>query len=289
MKYRNLKISFQLENVIFTVLSINVEKQITPIPKHSHSHNSYELHYISDGSGTLALQDQEYHVSPGTFYMTGPDILHEQISDLDFPITEYGIYLQVKLPSPGTPGPFMEKFLRHLFWIGDAGTTLHEPMKNLIYELEQQQDGYELMIISMLQQVILLVTRLYKKDEFIHSSKHTPSKNADPGELTYLTIEEAFLYNYKDLTLVSLSSQLHLGMRQTQRLLKKHYHKTFIQKKTEARMSAACLMLQNSTKSISSISWELGYSSPEHFTGAFKNFYHITPTEYRKQIQKDKE
>ena len=97
----------------------------------------------------------------------------------------------------------------------------------------------------------------------------------------YLTIEEAFLYNYRDLTLEKLSDLVHLGRRQTERLLKKHYNKTFLQKKTEARMSAACILLQDPNVSIASVAYELGYSSSEHFTNAFKTFYHMTPSAYR--------
>ena len=53
MKYRNLKLSF----TEFTVLSISLEKMVTPIPRHSHSKNSYELHYVSFGHGKLLTDE----------------------------------------------------------------------------------------------------------------------------------------------------------------------------------------------------------------------------------------
>ena len=74
---------------------------------------------------------------------------------------------------------------------------------------------------------------------------------------------------------------MNLSRRQTERLLQQHYGKTFLQKKKEARMSAACILLQAGDKSIASVAYELGYSSPEHFTHAFKNYYHIAPSSYR--------
>ena len=100
--------------------------------------------------------------------------------------------------------------------------------------------------------------------------------------MTYLTIEEAFLYDYKDLTLSALAARVNLGPRQTERLLNKHYNMTFSQKKAEARMSAALLLLRGTQKSIGEISEELGFSSPEHFSNAFKKYFHKTPAAYRK-------
>ena len=47
-------------------------------------------------------------------------------------------------------------------------------------------------------------------------------------------------------------------------------------------MSAACILLQEAGKSIASVAYELGYSSPEHFTHAFKSYYNISPSMYGK-------
>ena len=126
-----------------------------------------------------------------------------------------------------------------------------------------------------------MIIRGYRKNELSDGYKSPVTALPLPNDQTYLTIEEAFLYNYRDLTLEKLADLVHLGKRQTERLLKKHYNKTFLQKKTEARMSAACLLLQDANVSIASVAYELGYSSSEHFTNAFKTFYHMTPSAYR--------
>lgn len=282
MKYRNLKVTFTIENTVFTVLSIGIEKMVKPIPEHSHSRNSYELHYISYGYGTLYADGNEYQITPGTFFMTGPGVRHEQVSVPTDPMTEYGVYLQV---SPGNTrdakSRYMKEFLSHNFWIGAADNNIHELMKQILSELEQHPYGYEIMLPPLLQQLIMMITRLYKQDE-VYGDEGVDA-TIRPNDLTYLTIEEAFLYDYNNLTLERLSGLVGLGPRQTERLLKKHYNMTFLQKKTEARMAAACLMLQNHSLSISSIAEDLGYSSAQHFSNAFKSYYNITPGAYRKQ------
>lgn len=283
MKYRNLKITFSIEDVLFTVLSIGHETFINPIPKHSHSKNSFELHYIAEGYGTLISDGNAYDITPGTFFMTGPGIAHEQISAPHYPMAEYGVYLQIHTPHTGSKGLFMPSFLKHTFWFGSAQTQMEPLMKQIFSELENHTYGYELMLPALLEQLILLVTRLYEKD--CSTSSLLVTSPIQPDDLIYLTIEEAFLYNYRTLTLDTLAKEVNLGRRQTERLLQKHYNKTFSQKKTEARMSAASLLLLETHKSIATIAEELGYSSAEHFASAFKHYYHLTPTAYRKKLQ----
>ncbi len=284
MKYRNLKLSFTIEHTEFTVLSISLEKMVTPIPRHSHSKNSYELHYVSFGHGKLLAGEQTYEVVPGTFFVTGPGVFHEQISDPDDPMTEYGVYLQVN--PEGTAAAkkvqLIREFLERKFWFGEAAPGMHELMKQIHNELEQRSIGYELVLPTLLQQLILLISREYYRKDYLQGEGSAAPSFEMPADQTYLTIEEAFLYNYKDLTLPKLASMVNLGIRQTERLLLKHYNKTFAQKKTEARMSAACLLLQDPSNSIASVSATLGYSSPEHFSNAFQKFHHVSPSSYRK-------
>ena len=297
MKYRNLDLTFSMDDVTFTVLSISNEQMIVPIPRHSHSRNSYELHYISYGYGTLIANDVRYKITPGTFYMTGPQVFHEQISDPNEPMREYGVYLKVSLPRKGTKSELLRSFLQQSFFFGPTGIEVYELMKRLISELEQGPEGHRFMLSALLQELIVEIARLYRATSATMVASTAPSpSNVHPSEThfsdthlpddqTYLLIEESFLYNYRDITLDSLATLLNLSRRQTERLLQQHYGKTFLQKKKEARMSAACILLQAGDRSIASVAYELGYSSPEHFTHAFKNYFHMAPSLYQAQHQ----
>lgn len=284
MKYRDLNLQFSINCINFTILSICLEKLTRPIPKHSHSKSSYELHYISYGYGTLIADGTEYRITPGTLFMTGPGIAHEQVSLASDPMTEYCIYFQIEISGKDRTSPFVSSFLKHLFWLGTADQGIHELMKQIFIELESPNPDSELMLQALLQQLLLLVVRHYERDD-VNENALVPNATSK-NDLTYLIIEEAFLYDYRDLTLDSLAQQVNLGKRQTERLLQKHYNKTFLQKRTEARMSAACLLLSESNKSIAEIADELGYSSAEHFTNTFRQFYGMTPSGYRKHREK---
>ena len=281
MKYRDLRISFELSGITFTILSISEETILTPFPGHSHSKNSFELHYVKRGRGTLIADGVTYQLEKGTFYVTGPEVVHEQISNQDEPMVEYGIYLQTSYAQAWKKENPMAAFVNTPFYIGDAkelAANLEEIMERIFKELTDKAYGHELMVAALLEQYLLTVTRLYGKKP----PKVSDTPKNSPADMTYLTIEEAFLYDYKDLTLSALAERVNLGPRQTERLLNKHYNMTFSQKKAEARMSAALLLLKGTQKSIGEISEELGFSSPEHFTNAFKKYFHKTPGAYRK-------
>ena len=100
-------------------------------------------------------------------------------------------------------------------------------------------------------------------------------------------MEEYFLYEYKNLSLEQLARRLGVTPRQTERLLKQYYGKTFLQKKAEARMSAASTLLGDPTRSITDISEALGYSSIEHFSNAFRRYYGMNARDYRKAQKKN--
>ncbi len=279
MKYRDLNISFTIESTRFTILSLVSEKLIRPIPMHAHSKNSYELHYVAAGEGLLNSGGEQYRIHPGTVFMTGPGVEHEQISDPENPMTEYCVYLKTEQRECPQKESLSEKFTGTLFWMSYDGSSLHPIIKSTFSELEGSMLGRELMIESLMRQLILSMIRLYDSGKIPAGSVSERRPSAD---LSYLIIEEAFLYDYKSVTLDSLSKKLGLGSRQTERLLKEHYNKTFQQKKTESRMFAARTLLRESSKSIGTIAEELGYSSCEHFSWSFKKYCGQSPSEYRR-------
>lgn len=280
MKYRGLNVDFTIENCDFTMLSVALEKLDYPMPSHAHSANSYEIHYVSYGEGTLNTDSGTYDITPGTLFITGPYINHEQISNPDNPMTEYCIYIQHKPGRrTGNHSDFVNAFFDNPFWIGTADSRIHETIKEIVSELEHAEKGYEYALKALLSKYLVLIIRKYNEESqnevYINQSQGT-------NNLTYLMIEEAFLYDYKDITLEKLSELLNLSTRQTERLLKLHYNKTFLQKKTEARMSAAINMLRETDKSVLAISYDTGYSTGEHLAAALKKYTGLTATQIRK-------
>jgi AraC-like DNA-binding protein len=253
------------------------------IPSHSHSKNSYEIHFIPRGLGKAVINGEELCVTPNTLYITGPYVEHAQVPDPEQPMCEYCIYLKVKKNS-GVSCSASEKrltslFMQTNFWFGQDSQDIYAIMKQLFDELEKRETGYDTQAENLLRELIVKLVRNYEKT----SDTGVDIRPVNLAENQYFIIEESFLYEYRTLTLEQLSGRLGLGIRQTERLLKTHYGKTFLQKRTQARMSAASIMLQDPKVSITRIAEETGYSCTEHFSAAFKNFYGKSASEYRRR------
>ena len=283
--YTDLNIHFTIENTEFFALNIVFERFMRPVPRHSHGHNSYEIHYISQGKGTVIIDEETFQVIPGTLYVTGPHVEHEQKTDKNNPMEEYCIYLKAKQKNVGTQKNTNDKynlvsaFLNTPKWFGRDSQDLYPLLLEIFQELESACCGYTIQIETLLTQCIVKMVRNYLDHQ--DAVKHFPVTNLVDSK--YIITEESFLYDYRNITLQTLAKRLGLSTRQTERFLRETYGKTFLRKKTEARMSAASIFLVDSNMSITDIAFHTGYSSLEHFSHAFKQYYGISAVQYRAQ------
>lgn len=290
--YTDLNIQTTIENTTFYILNIAFERFLRPMPAHSHGNDSYELHFIPYGHGTVNIDGHVYEAAPNTLFMTGPHVAHEQIPQKEDPMAEYCIYFKLQNApvhtfsgKPGTDTPERSAaenstaalFAATHFWFGKDTQDLYLVMQQIFSELEHRYTGYMIQVESLLQQCIVKTVRNYEMEKQ-SATQFTPSNLVDSK---YLIVEESFLYDYETLTLEGLSKRLGLGIRQTERFLKDYYGKTFLQKKAEAKMSMAKIYLLEQDLGIAEIAARLNYSSAEHFAYAFKKYYGISARGYR--------
>ena len=269
------------------ILPSRIPAFIRSIPSHSHGNGSYEIHYIPQGRGR-ALIDGVYHeVIPGTLYVTGPHVEHAQSPLLEDPMCEYCIYLKTekrrKSSSSFSTGEeeLLSVFENTPFWFGQDTQKAGALMMEIFEELQSRRTGCIFQVEALLRQLLVSLVRNFENYE--KSGRPKAASLSAAADKTAFIIEEYFLYEYRNLSLEDLAGRLGLGARQTERLLQRQYGKTFLQKKAEARMSAAAILLSDTSRSITSVAEDLGYSSIEHFSSAFKNYYRISPRQYRKE------
>lgn len=279
--YTDMDIRFFIDRVSVRALNIVFERFTRSIPSHSHGNGCYEIHYISSGYGKLQTNGRRYDIGPETLYVTGPHVEHAQTPIASNPMQEYCVYLKIQAPSQRKKAsPVMEAFLATSFWIGKDTQDIHILMRQIFSELEQRYIGFQNQVQLLLSQLLICMVRNY---EGCQVSPTAFAKN-NLTDSKSIVIEEYFLYEYRSLSLNGLADRLKLSPRQTQRLLMEQYQKSFQQKKTEARMAAAVVLLADTGKRIAAVSEELGFSSAEHFSSAFRRYYRVSPREYRKQL-----
>lgn len=276
-----MDIRFTMDNIQIYALNIVFERFTQAIPSHSHGNDCYEIHYIPFGCGKLVADGQYYDIFPNTLFVTGPHVEHAQTPILSDPMQEYCVYLKIRSTTQKLrKSPVIDAFVSRPFWIGEDTQGIHSLMKQLFDELAHCYTGYQNQVIMLLSQLLIYTIRNYERRQI----SQTSFAQNNMAESKSVIIEKYFIYEYQDLSLDTLARRLGLSTRQTQRLLMEYYGKSFQQKKTEARMSAASILLSDKSRSITSIAEDLGFSSIEHFSSAFRSFYQISPRAYRKQL-----
>lgn len=276
-------IKFTIDDVIFNALKIVDETFSASIPNHSHGNNSYEIHYVPEGNGFLNISGTAYRIIPNTLYVTGPHFFHEQITSKDNPMREYCIYFNLQLPPHKIKdtASIAACFINTPFWFGQDKQNILRIMQQIFLEMAQKRSGYILLVESLLQEFVVKMVRNYENRSPVNSKKNDPMSLEDHK---YVIVEESFLYSCGTLTLEELSKKLGLSSRQTERFLLDCYGKNFMQKKAEAKMSSASILLEDCSLSVSDIADKLNFSSLQHFSYSFKQYYHVTPTAWRKKM-----
>lgn len=210
-------IEFHWAGITFLLADCGGGRLLNDIPMHYHSKNSYELHFITEGKGTLQTENNEYSLQKGDFFITGPLVKHAQLSDKSNPLQDIFIYLQVKKADNLNNGAKLFFNTAFCFYNQFDFTVPSQ----ILLEYKNRLFSREDMISGLLKQLLTIIIRIYDEN-----SADSSFLSDSLDEQRFLIIENMFLYK-KDLTLSALASRLGLSERQTQRFLKTHYNKSF--------------------------------------------------------------
>lgn len=216
-------ISFEWNNIKFNIAELGGGMLEEEIARHSHSKDSYELHFITGGSGALITDDGEYILNKGSFFVTGPNFYHSQKSDSADPMEDIFVYIQ-KIEGRAD-NIFASEFLNKTFFITENFDYTYA--QAMINEYRQKKPDYKSAVAGLAMMLLTQIVRCYLPFDI------TDSVDRDNlYEKRFIIIESAFLYD-KNITLTQLSEKIGVCTRQTERLLKKYYGKSFRQKKKE--------------------------------------------------------
>lgn len=284
MKTIELKHTFKISIESTLVIIENVQhRQIADtIHTHSHGDQCYEIHYIHNGTGTLYLNNEEHKLSAGKMFLAGPFINHAFSPDAASDLDEFYVYFNIKkLPESLNKtdtewNTLISTLINNPYWYGDDKYNASIIMSELLNTALKKEFGYQTELKSLYLQFLIRLVKNILPESYIKQETKTEAQHTSLHRI----IEHAFSkYN---ITLEQMASDLYLSQRQTERIIKSIYGKSFSQKKKEARMLAASDLLLNSDKSINEISDILLYSSVGHFSNQFSNYYGMTPSQYKK-------
>lgn len=213
-------LEFEWDGIVFEFVNCSGGILREKIGMHSHSKNSFELHFIVGGEGILKTPHGSYNMCTGNFFVTGPCEEHSQIPSEKNPVSDIYIYIQVKKMK--NSGRLSKKFIETPFFFCQSFDIM--TAQRISEEFQNKYIGWQFAVRGLMQNLLTEIARLY-----IPAEHELQDENDNLNEKRFMIIEKMFLYE-SGFSLSELSSRLGVCERQTQRLLKKYYGKTFREK-----------------------------------------------------------
>lgn len=287
IQFEALDIKVPIGNLIINILRLSYEAPRPSWYYKNHCHSGYELHFIPAGKGTVKVLDHTYNITPGTLYITGPEVFHEQKAEIDEPMSEYCINFEIM--------PYRKRTRKNDMYIEDEVESIFNTLKNtkfwfgkdehisfnlfekIMAEFENNIIGYYTYVQSLVLQIILNVVRCTTAEK--RSSYFVPHKILNDSRR--LLCDDYFRNYDRALSPKELSDLIRVSERQLNRIMQEYYSMTFKEKLTAIRLEEAKTLLLSSNLSVSEISEKTGFSSLSYFSRLFQKYFNMSPSQVK--------
>ena len=239
--------------------------------RYVHSHFTYEVFFITEGSLTL-VTDGASSTYEGKVVIIPPRTGHYTL-----PRGEGCFCLLFSLEKSKNTARL--SYLKELLDRGACAFSITEDISYYIRAIARKSEENTLAserAVVLLTELLFgeLMRALLPEDELLESVKSSSK---------HIAAIEAFVNsNYRHrVTLSDVASHVYLSTRQVSRILQREYGSTLSELLTEKRLAQAKMLLKNTDQSVGEIALEVGIGSENYFFALFKKRYGITPLKYR--------
>lgn len=268
----NDSIKFMMAKIFFNLAEFSYKEYTAPSNLQFHGADTIVINFVKNGEGKVIINNNEYNIKKNSYFVIPQFQKYQIIPDTELDI--YSIYLLID-KSTGYTNYF---YLLEKTFVGIDVFNVDYLFDTLLFELKNKKFGYNEIVVSMFKSIIVYLLRNENINE-----KRLSHWDLDSNQYQ---IESIMQNEFNTITLKDLADRLYMSERELQRYLIANYKKSFINLRNDARMSFASNRLIYSDDPISKISDDVGYSTIEHFSYAFKNYYGTSPLKYRKEYKK---
>ncbi len=254
----------------------------------SHKHDFAELFIVTEGEGSHTVGTHSFPLSQGDVFVIHGDTEHgfSHVKKLKI------INLMFENHSPFFEVPAMRKLAGYhaMFKVDPIARKRSEYKAKLTLSASQLEQvlvqtnaigdeyqaapiGFELMLTSLMQQLVITLSRFYQGQ-----SDDTPT--------TTLALSRALIFieqNYTDVDMSSdkIAKAAYVSRRQLERLFRQFLNTSPGRYLREVQLTHACQLLQASdNRSIQSIAEQCGFSDSNYFSKCFRMTYAKSPRDY---------
>jgi len=267
------------------------EDRIPHFYNHLHRHNEAQITWIIQGEGTLIAGNYMQQFKAGDIYVLGANLAHIFKSDTAYfdkrkkmevhALTLFfnpGGFFQSILALP--EAKTIKKFVDSTSYGLQVPAAWEEKIAAEMREIQKQEQGFRLGGFIRLLQTLAEI----KKWQPLASLSASYSYSDVEG----LRMNDVYQYTMAhyagNIQLRQVADIAHLTPQAFCRYFKKHTRKTYVIFLSEIRINEACRrILSGKFNSISSIAYDIGFSSAVSFNRVFKKITGKSPTQYLRE------
>lgn len=260
-----------------------------------HRHKYIQINYVNKGSGYHIVNNNKIDVYKGDIFIIPPYVPHAILphDDKSIEIFEFEFVVDFILPSQNNLEdvtsymdfaylePFMvsEEFVRPRFKLSEElQMKIEDILHEALDEFTNKQPGYNLVIKSLLLKLLVTVGRAYTAEIKGTETEEIINKYKNVVSISLEYIKEN--YN-KNLTLKEVAAYVNYSRSHFSYLFKVVTGQTLVEYINGLRVEKAIELLKTTTKSITEISFEVGFNTIPNFNKTFKQYTGHTPKFYR--------
>lgn len=259
-----------------------------------HAHNYFEINYVVTGSLTFHFENEPKRllhageltiIAPGSSHdcyttddhtfayticirkSTFNTVFFQQLSGQDL----LSYFFRTILQSDGRPN--------YLLFYTDRSSSIIRYLRTALLECSKSDEYSNAAVINLIQLLFIQVLRNYSKTVLFY--------NYEMGS-DFTLVLQYIQHNYRKLTLSTLAGFFHYTEPYLCALIKKNTGHTFSELIRELKLADAVKLLTNTDMKIREIADTVGYNSADHFSRTFRDVFHCSPQQYRKDHHTDR-
>lgn len=252
-----------------------------------HWHTEFEFVYVETGTVYFGISDKQFALSEGQGVFINSKILHRYFSQgnaivPNFVLMPYFIaaqdsliYQKYVLPIMASPMDY-QIFSSDIPWQAQALSLMRE-----IMAAQEKASDVELVNSYLIQKIWHI---LYQNTDVEHMGKKENYSASSQARLQLMMqyIHQKFAYN---ISLSDIADQAKVSKSTALNLFQRYLGISPVTYLINYRLQEAAKLLASTEKKVTVISKDTGFDSVDYFCKAFKKYYKLTPTEYRKKAQ----
>ena len=252
-----------------------------------HWHTEFEFVYVETGTVYFGISDKQFALSEGQGVFINSKILHRYFSQgkaivPNFVLMPYFIaaqdsliYQKYVLPIMASPMDY-QIFSSDIPWQAQALSLMREMMA-----AQEKASDVELVSSYLIQKIWHI---LYQNTDVEHMGKKENYSASSQARLQLMMqyIHQKFAYN---ISLSDIADQAKASKSTALNLFQRYLGISPVTYLINYRLQEAAKLLASTEKKVTVISKDTGFDNVDYFCKAFKKYYKLTPTEYRKKAQ----